>query len=79
MRIFLVGLIASVGVAAATIPVEAKKPMRHAKTAHSVERHKVRDGDSSKCIEAQANDPGGNFASYPCWAQAAFGPRRIGR
>jgi hypothetical protein len=36
-------------------------------------------GDSPECDRARDADPGGDYASYPCWAQWAFAPKRPGR
>jgi len=32
--------------------------------------------DSMECIEARNLDPGGDYASYPCWAQRALAPKK---
>ena len=38
-----------------------------------------RNNNSAECDRARDADPAGDYASYPCWAQWAFAPKRPGR
>lgn len=60
------------------VPAEARKGTRPAKSGIELSRVQKQTEDSSTCIRAQSEDPAGNYAGYPCWARAAFGPRRTG-
>jgi hypothetical protein len=71
----LFALVLACGVASLALPAEAHKSAPRAKSKAVITRV---DEDSSVCIRAQAEDPAGNYRGYPCWAQAAFGPRRVG-
>ena len=36
------------------------------------------DPNDPKCVEAEALDPSGNYAGFPCWARAALAPKGDG-
>jgi hypothetical protein len=60
------------------LPAEARKGTRASKSGTEITRAQKPADDSATCIRAESEDPAGNYAAYPCWARAAFGPRRVG-
>ena len=78
----LVALLAAIGtLAAAASPVDAKPGVKaKKKMAYQQRQSKARkfNPNDPKCIEAEALDPSGNYAGYPCWARAALAPKGSG-
>lgn len=78
-------LAAAVGIIAALpamTPAEAKSGAKATKAkTHAQRTMKPRlfDPNDPKCVEAEALDPGGTYAAYPCWARAALSPKGDGR
>lgn len=82
MRV-LVAMIMALGVfAMAAEPADAKPGVKAKKTAVQHQRYRPKsrhfDPYDPKCIYAEALDPGGNYAAFPCWARAALAPKGEG-
>jgi len=57
-------------------PPPAYRNYRRAPPPYGYRYRQTEDPNSSVCIEAEALDPGGNYAGYPCWARRAFAPKK---
>src|SRR5262249_54086675 len=71
----LLAIVLVLGVAlSATAPADARRGARSANT--KVYGYQARRGSSAECIRSRGADPGGDYRSYPCWAQWGFGPEK---
>ncbi len=79
MRALIVAVAAAAILLAGTGMPDAKSGVKNKRKAAQQERLSAKarrfDPNDPKCIEAEALDPSGNYAAYPCWARAALAPK----
>ena len=84
MRVLVAMLVAFGLLFAATGPVDAKPGAKAKKKSTLTYQQRKNlnarrfDPNDPKCIEAEALDPSGNYAGFPCWARAALSPKGDG-
>lgn len=77
----LVAVIIALGLlGTAAEPADAKRGVKAKKApVHHHQRYSLKsrrfNPHNPKCVDAEALDPGGNYADFPCWARAAFAPK----
>ncbi len=81
MRMLVAILVAFGMLFAVSGPVDAKPGAKAKKktslTYQQRKRQNARNFDpyDPKCVDAEALDPSGNYAGFPCWARAALSPK----